>query len=265
MIQFGYDPVPGTVARSPQADGVVRHGSLGHGADTAAIPAVSDVLARFKDPLTRVLLACDGLTTPMLEAVLGMHLDIRVLRQDVVPAARMPDAVLKSLQLPDAVELLVRRSCLVGRDFVPASVNYVVGSVEAQTAAGVSDLNRPIGRTLLAGTQSRRRETLRVGLSEWLDGRPCAAKGYVIFLDNRPVCYIRECYNPDCVSPDVIEGEIEGGWDDEPNTAISVGGPLESTSVRPGKSALQQPYWPDESAVLACYEQLRQMPPLVSA
>ena len=53
----------------------------------------------FASPQTRMLLAGNGLTTPVLEAATGTALRVRVLRQDYVSAEQIPDGVADEVRL----------------------------------------------------------------------------------------------------------------------------------------------------------------------
>jgi 3-deoxy-D-arabino-heptulosonate 7-phosphate (DAHP) synthase class II/chorismate-pyruvate lyase len=176
-----------------------------------------DEIGQFHDPLTRMLLAGDGFTMPVLEAILGAELDVRVLRQDDIEAGRLPGAVTDALGVSDTDRVIVRRSCLVDADMVTVSVNHVVTVRGPSTAWGVDDVRIPIGYSLVSRQAPQRRQILRVGLTRWPDGRLCAAKAYVIVLDDRPLCYIREAFNPSVIPPDHVDpAGCELDWADEP-------------------------------------------------
>src|SRR5687768_9322564 len=87
--------------------------------------------ACFTDPGTRMLLAGEGLTTPVLEALLGTRLQVRVLRQDLVPVTDVPGEVAALLGLGSGGEALVRRSCLVDPELSPVSLNQVIAATSA--------------------------------------------------------------------------------------------------------------------------------------
>ncbi|WP_280317205.1 3-deoxy-7-phosphoheptulonate synthase [Nocardia wallacei] len=216
-----------------------------------------DEIAQFAHPLTRMLLASDGFTMPVLEAILRTELQVRVLRQDDVAAARIPAAVTDALQVSGADRVIVRRSCLIDPDLVTVSVNHVVTVSGPAAACGVDDVQMPIGYTLVSRGVSQRRQVLRAGVARWPDGRLCAAKAYVIVLGDRPLCYIRESFNPDVIPPDCAEIAADGDlpWSDEPATP-------EPDAADPA-TALWESAVPQDEAPPGSVERLRALPPLV--
>jgi 3-deoxy-D-arabino-heptulosonate 7-phosphate (DAHP) synthase class II len=237
-------------------------------------------VAGFASPLTRMLLAGNGLTTPVLEAALGTTLRVRVLRQDRVPVEQIPYGIAQDLRLADGDCVVVRRACLVDSRMTPVSVNMVIAAVGPATAAGIDRVDIPIGYSLIASGVSQHRRNLRAGLARWPDGGDCAAKAYLVQLADQPACYIRECFNPSLISPDLSSPDcresLARAWDDEP-----VAVPPVDCDVNPGavpaacsglnqldflldRPALHQPQWPDEDAVRDCCDRLRGLPPLVS-
>ncbi|RDI60290.1 3-deoxy-7-phosphoheptulonate synthase [Nocardia pseudobrasiliensis] len=222
-------------------------------------------IARFDHPLTRMLLASDGFTMPVLEAILGTELEVRVLRQDELSAERLPAVVSDALRSSGNDHVIVRRSCLMDPDMRTVSVNHVVTVSEPAAASGVDDIRMPIGYSLMARGVSQRRSILRVGLARWPDGRACAAKSYVIVLGDRPLCYIRESFNPSVIPPD--HSYTDGGdphWGDEPETSDP--GPTDLATALPAaghETSQYQPPWPDTAALRTTVERLRGLPPLV--
>ncbi|NUS95516.1 MAG: hypothetical protein HOQ36_24420, partial [Nocardia sp.] len=136
--------------------------------------------------LTRILLANDGYTTPVLEALVDADLGIRVVSQHDLDAAGLPDTVLDALCLSARDRVLIRRSRLMHEELT-VSVNYVVATCGRAGGYGLDDSGSPIGRSLMSRGIAQRRRILRVGLARWPDGRPCAARAYVLLLD-RPLC-----------------------------------------------------------------------------
>ncbi|MCX0274190.1 hypothetical protein NLM24_26570 [Nocardia zapadnayensis] len=168
-----------------------------------------------------MLLAHDGYTTPALEAIVDAELSIRVVDQYDTAAAGLPGTVLDALRLAGPDRVLVRRSRLVHGELT-VSVNYVVAARGRAEVYGMDDADSPIGRSLMSRGVTQQRRILRVGLARWPDGRLCAARAYVLLLD-QPLCYIRETFNPVIVSPEHGSDLAEGpDWNDEPD------------SVRPG-------------------------------
>ncbi|MFI2557249.1 hypothetical protein [Nocardia farcinica] len=164
--------------------------------------SAAGAIAGFADPLTRVLLAGDGFTMSSLEAILGAPLLVRVRRQIEVPARRLPDHVTDALRVPGAERVLLRRSALVTADQRLASVNHVVAVRGPATATGLDDVRVPIGAGLIARGVAQRRRILWAGLRRWPDGRPCAARSYLMVVQDRPLCFVRESFDPDLVPPD---------------------------------------------------------------
>ncbi|MEU0506311.1 hypothetical protein [Nocardia sp. NPDC005998] len=163
---------------------------------------VSDAIGRFGHPVTRMLLGSTGFTMPALEAIVGAQLHVQVLRQGDVEARQIPATVTVPLEVSGIDRVLVRRSCLITADMVTASVNDVVAVRELAAASGIDDLHVPIGSGLISRGVSQRRRMLRAGLMSWPDGRPCAMRAYVMWLEDRPVCYVREAFNPDVIPAD---------------------------------------------------------------
>jgi 3-deoxy-D-arabino-heptulosonate 7-phosphate (DAHP) synthase class II/chorismate-pyruvate lyase len=241
--------------------------------------ALQAQVAGFASPLTRMLLAGNGLTTPVLEAALGAALQVRVLRQDSVSAEQIRDGIAGHLRLAGGDRVVVRRACLVDSAMTPVSVNLTIATVDAATAMGIDRVDTPIGYSLIASGVSQHRRNLRVGLARWPDGRECVAKAYIVRLGDQPVCYIRECFNPSLISPELGNASSESLdtlWDDEPIAVppvdcgvnpvavppVDYG--MNSGVVLPERPALHQPVWPEQDAVRECCDQLRALPPLVS-
>ncbi|MFI9633676.1 3-deoxy-7-phosphoheptulonate synthase [Nocardia sp. NPDC051929] len=179
-----------------------------------------DEIGRFDHPLTRMLLASDGFTTPALAAILRTDLHVRVLRQDDIAAGRLPTTVTDALGVSGSDRVIVRRSCLVNADLVTASINYVVAVRAGAAASGMDDVRVPIGTGLISRGVSQRRHLLRTGVVRWPDGRLCAARAYVMTLGDRPLCYIRESFNPDVIPPDhAATAGADPPWADEPEPA----------------------------------------------
>ncbi|MGE2817454.1 3-deoxy-7-phosphoheptulonate synthase [Mycobacterium heidelbergense] len=215
-----------------------------------------------------MLLAGNGLTTPVLEAALGTALRVRVLRQDDVAVEQIPAGIAGQLRLVGQERVVVRRSCLVDPVLNLVSVNLVIAAAGPATASGIDRLDKPIGYSLIAPGISQQRHNLRVGLARWPDGRECAVKAYLVLLDDQPLCYIRECFNPSLISADLFEGShrdsLARAWDDEPMTVPPVECGVHPASGLPVCPALHQPVWPDVDAAHECGDRLRALPPLVS-
>jgi hypothetical protein len=94
-------------------------------------------LGGFASPLTRMMLAGTGLTTPVLEAALGAALRVRGLWQDSVSVEQIPEGIAGELRLVNADRLVLRRSCLADFAMTLVSVNSVICTVGAVTAMGI--------------------------------------------------------------------------------------------------------------------------------
>lgn len=176
-------------------------------------------IERFHHPTTRALLASEGMTTIALEHLLADGLNVRVMQQDQVPAHTLPASIVGVLHLQKADHALIRRSRLV-RAEQTVSINYVAAVSQPAQSSGLSDLGTPIGRGLITRGLSQRRRIMWAGLRTWPDGRACAARAYVMSLDDRPVCWIREAFNPDVVPPEhTVVWLPEPAPHDEPDPA----------------------------------------------
>ncbi|MDH6124062.1 chorismate pyruvate-lyase family protein [Kitasatospora sp. GP82] len=156
--------------------------------------------------VTRMLLAADGSTTLLLEALLDTELSVEVLDQETVSARRIDADLRATIRVDDDSEVLVRRSVLRTADGDRVSENYVVGAGRRTSGLQrvVTDRRAPIGRGLMALGLSQSRRILEVGQSDWEapDGtQPCAFKAYVLVEGDDPVLYIHEKFNPSYVPP----------------------------------------------------------------
>ncbi|MFG2000629.1 3-deoxy-7-phosphoheptulonate synthase [Spirillospora sp. NPDC048911] len=237
--------------------------------------------ARFTDPGTRMLLAGEGLTTPVLERMLATRLQVRVLRQDLVPVTDVPGEVTALLGLGSGGEALVRRSCLVDPDLSPVSLNQVIAATAAADGrlyGDVTSLDTPIGHSLIGRRVPQRREILHVGRSTWWHGgvgRPCAVRSYVMLIDDEPWCHIRECFNPRHV-PSAVAGTVTSAvapaparpqrdhLRDGPVILCGGRGGTASFPAQTGRIAAHQPPSPARAQVAAGVERLHDLPPIVS-
>lgn len=229
----------------------------------------------FADPLTRMLLASDGFTTPVLEALLGTRLQVRVLRQDLVSAADIPRDISTPLRLGAGGEVLVRRSCLVDPNLSPVSLNQVIAApaADGRLRGEITSLTTPIGYSIIGRGVSQRREIVHIGRSTWWYaglGMPCAVKAYVMLINDEPWCYIRECFNPHRVPGAVTAAAARpatGQHDRSRDGPVALrpddeaGGPARWA---PGAAAVHQPPWPDATELSACVDRLGELPPLVN-
>ncbi|WP_066904785.1 hypothetical protein [Millisia brevis] len=172
-------------------------------------------IADFADPMTRVLLGGDGSTTLALEALLGVRLEVRVLHQDVMDSARLPEPMGRLLRSDEDATgtVLMRWSQLMDTRGRVVSANYVaVGgpttpTAEATDPAGIGRLDRPIGHSIRAAGTSQRRDIVTTGTDRWRDGRRCATRSYLMDIAGSRRCFIRESFNPHLVPADLAETE----------------------------------------------------------
>ncbi|OKH99063.1 hypothetical protein A6A06_26090 [Streptomyces sp. CB02923] len=194
-----------TPLRYPSTDRHLPDGCAGADGRSPDRPAprpfdLGDV-ARFASPLTRMLLASDGLTTTLLESALATPLRLRVLHQGTAPAAAQDALARRCLSLGRDEQVLVRRSALADAALTPVSLNTVVGLVpdDPALAACLTSGRTPIGYGLRAAGAMRGRRLVEVGVAGWeQDGRirPAVFKSYVVLDGDRPWLFIRELFNP---------------------------------------------------------------------
>ncbi|MFF2083729.1 chorismate--pyruvate lyase family protein [Nocardia sp. NPDC058176] len=168
--------------------------------DSVPIP-VSD----FADPTTRALLACDGSTTVLLEAMLRAPVTIDVLEQFEQRAAAIPREPRCALELSGVDRVLVRHSVLLAPGGRPVSWNR---AVVVATAANplyplCFDRTRPLGPAMAAADVSHRRRVLSTGQHRRPGGGPgpAAGKCYLICTDGTPRLHLTEVYSPELFPP----------------------------------------------------------------
>lgn len=146
---------------------------------------------------TRMLLASDGSTTLMLEALLETRLSAIADVQHRITADALPGGVRSALRIGSSAEVVERRSRLVLPSLDAVSVNHVVlaaPDIEAVLPAP----GEPLGNALLARDVPQVRRLLRVGcFATWPPNRGrCATKEYVIECGPMARIYVRELFNP---------------------------------------------------------------------
>jgi chorismate-pyruvate lyase len=159
-----------------------------------------------------MLLAGDGSTTLLLEALLDTRLTAHVERQERFPAGQLSSAAVSALGLT-ARGAAARRcgGAAVRRISVlrtPAgavvSRNTVVFTTVPVGWSGSTGDPAPLGRRLREGRTRQHREILASGTAQWReDGHacPCAYKEYVITCDDGVRLYVHERFSPDRVRP----------------------------------------------------------------
>jgi hypothetical protein len=167
-----------------------------------------------------MLLASDGSTTLLLEALLGLELHVEVARQELRSAGDLDRGVRSAIRAGRSDELLVRHSALRTAEGKIVSRNLVVTDAGSGTPMRglLRDLDTPLGRGLIALGVSQSRRLLDWGLADWPrtdeagaegavgteagDADPCVYKAYVLLEEDVPAIYIHERYNPEFVPAD---------------------------------------------------------------
>lgn len=157
-------------------------------------------LAQPSAPQTRMLLASEGSTTTLLEALLGEPLRLRLDNVRSAPGSEVSPAVREALAIDSRTAVLIRHSSLVTVAGIEVSRNHVVARGPFSDVVGdVLCGPEPIGWTMNGSRDGHSRMVLETGWSSWdADGdrRTCAYKAYVIAQDGRPRIHIRERFNP---------------------------------------------------------------------
>jgi hypothetical protein len=149
--------------------------------------------------VARMILANDGSTTVLLEALTGCRLAVDVDTQRVVPAATVPGPAREALELDLSQHVLERRSCLVTPAHDVVSVNLVVYDADAVEKIGQPDEQKPIGHQLRDRRLPHVRDVLECGSTAWVHGSgvtPCAYKAYIIRYPGGGAAYLHERFNP---------------------------------------------------------------------
>ncbi|HEX2418777.1 MAG TPA: hypothetical protein VHJ83_11750 [Micromonosporaceae bacterium] len=151
-------------------------------------------------PQTRMLLASEGSTTTLLEALLAQSLVLRLDEVRVAEGREVWQAARSALGIVDDTPVMVRRSALVMAGGVEVSRNHVVGCAPFDGVVGrVLTGSEPIGWTMNGSRSGHSRIVLNTGWSTWdTDGQllTCAFKAYVMAEHNRPKIHVFERFNP---------------------------------------------------------------------
>ncbi|MFF3322704.1 hypothetical protein [Streptomyces sp. NPDC002889] len=161
---------------------------------------------------TRMLLAGDGSTTTLLEALLNCPLSVRVDAQGPVPAHVLDSRAVRALGLAAGEQAVLRHSALLtpGGDVV--SVNTVAFTVQPSGWSASASDSTPLGQRLREAGSKQHRTILTSGLAEWPgDDRhqPCAFKEYVISCADGSRIYVFEKFNPAYVSAAESDRDLE--------------------------------------------------------
>lgn len=153
---------------------------------------------------TRMLLASDGSTTLLLEALLGCRLTVHVDAQRPVAAEQLPAQVRSGLGVRPGGSAVRRTSALHTPDHTVVSMNTVFFVAPPASWSGSATDYQPLGHRLREGRARQHREILSGGTRRWpgdASRTPCAYKEYVISCDDDSRIYVLEHFNPSYVEP----------------------------------------------------------------
>ncbi|WP_345572653.1 hypothetical protein [Nonomuraea rosea] len=155
-------------------------------------------IGQFASALTRVLLAGDGSTTLLLQALTGGPVKASLRSLSHQPAAHLPAGPRALLGLADGATAIVRRSLLLDQRDTPVSRNEVIAfSDDALLRRVVSDPVRPVGLGLIAHDIDHSRRLHATGLTRWdATGLEAASKVYLIRAAATPFMLVWETFNP---------------------------------------------------------------------
>jgi chorismate-pyruvate lyase len=158
-------------------------------------------VALFASPATRMLLASDGLTTPLLQA--AARVTVRADVSDVarVPAEDVDVCVRERLDVRAGEPLLVRRTRLVapGGDAVSDNVVVARADVDPRIDQAMRDRHTPFGFALADAGVHTVREMLYIGRAAWPRGGACACRVYLLWAVDGPMACIQELFNPELI------------------------------------------------------------------
>ncbi|MGY0067862.1 hypothetical protein ACWZEH_13740 [Streptomyces sp. QTS137] len=165
-------------------------------------PGLDRRIAEFASARTRMLLASDGLTTVLLEAVVKAPLHVRITHTARLSAHALDDSASRvALGLEAGRPCLLRRTRLVTPAGVPVSANVVVAAAGRDADVDAAMLApRPLGYALAGRGRRLERRLLHVGRAAWPEApdETCASKTYVMCDADGPLVFVRETFNPSC-------------------------------------------------------------------
>jgi hypothetical protein len=157
---------------------------------------------------TRMLLASDGSTTLLLEALLHCRLNVHVDYQGSASVESLTPIVVTALDLAPQSTVVERKSSLLTPDGTVVSINIVVlFDKRSDGWSGEPSDPLPLGKKLRDRHTKQHREILSAGTTEWPGDdrhRSCAYKEYVITCDDDSRIYILEKFSPDHVLPPIV-------------------------------------------------------------
>ncbi|MBP2473291.1 chorismate-pyruvate lyase [Crossiella equi] len=146
---------------------------------------------------TRMLLAADGSTTTLLEALLSTTLTALVDRQATYSATTVPPRLRTHLRTARGGDYIHRHTRLLTPDGQAASSNLVL-LPRQEADALLPPPNRPLGRHLTGNHLTTTRQPLTHFRTRW-GQEPCVGKDYLIHCRSGARIYVREVFNPDLV------------------------------------------------------------------
>ncbi|MFC5829593.1 hypothetical protein [Nonomuraea insulae] len=159
-------------------------------------------IGHFANALTRALLASDGSTTLLLQALTGGPITASLRSLAHQPATHLPADLRAQLRLADGATAIVRHSHLLDQQGTPVSRNEVIASSEDALLRSVaSDPTRPVGLGLIAHDIDHSRRLYVTGLTRWDAELDAASKAYLISVGATPFMYVWETYNPEVIPP----------------------------------------------------------------
>lgn len=155
----------------------------------------------FRCAATRMLLTSDGLTTPLLQALVRGPLRARARDVRTLSPEGLPPDIREALRPERTDDCLFRRACLLTATGLTVSDNTVAArsGVDLRVDRAVADPSQPVGFALAEAGLSLRRRIVRIGRATWPDGTLCAVKTYTLDSQGRPLLCIRELFNPHIV------------------------------------------------------------------
>ncbi|MFJ9250878.1 hypothetical protein [Streptomyces sp. NPDC101776] len=160
-----------------------------------------------------MLLASEGLTTPLLQAASDGALRAQVQSLRVVPAAELDPGIRRHLQLSGQERCLVRHTRLVTPGGTAVSDNTVVArlGIDPRVDRIARDLRQPLGFALAEAGVELQRRVHWVGRRRWFGGGPCACKTYTLHAAAGPLVHIEELFSPQIVPADLrIPHSLQG-------------------------------------------------------
>lgn len=177
--------------------------------DTPGTDTARSAIARFRSPLTRMLLGSDGLTTTLLESWAGARLHVGDVTLGLVRPEDAPRGAAALLGTDG--EVLVRHSTLTDTRGRMWSWNQTVAGPGGDPAVRrcLTDAAAPLGPALQAAGVRLGRTVVRAGVTPWPpDPREEAAfRTYRLWSGDDVLAAVHEVFNPAHVPADLQETE----------------------------------------------------------